>query len=195
MNKKMKKELVQWAAIGSVFLVLFLTGLHTEVFGFLQRGILATGLMAPDIENPTATQEDHIKADLNVPLLNSKGERLNMQKFEDKVVFMNIWATWCAPCVAEMPGINALYNDLKDENIAFVMLSVDDEFEKAIAFKNRKDFDFEVYRSNGNFPQMYNSQSLPTTYIIDARGNLVLTHKGMARYNSDEFKNYLRNLM
>lgn len=195
MKKKLKKELLQWIAIGSVVLMLFLTGWHTEVFGFLQRGILATGLMTPDIENHTATHENNAKAAMNIPLLNSKGEHLNMQQFEGKVIFMNIWATWCAPCVAEMPGINKLYNELKDENIAFVMLSVDDEFEKAVAFKNRKDFDFEVYQLNGSFPPMYNSRSIPTTYIIDACGNLVLTHKGMAGYNSEEFKNYLRNLM
>ncbi|HET8839019.1 MAG TPA: TlpA disulfide reductase family protein [Flavobacteriaceae bacterium] len=193
MKKKLKKELVQWAAIGGVFLVLFLTGLHTEVFGFLQGGILATGIITPDIEEQA--EANATQADLNVPLLNSKGESLNMREFEGKVVFMNVWATWCAPCVAEMPGINNLYNDIQDENIEFVMLSVDDQFEKAVAFKTRKNFDFEVYRSAGNFPEMYQTSTIPTTYIIDAEGNLVLEHKGMANYHSDEFKNFLRKLM
>lgn len=191
MKKRLKKELVQWSAIGGVFLLLFLSGLHTEVFGFVQRGILATGLMAPDIENP----ENTAQANLNVPLLNSKGKSVNMREFEGKVIFINFWATWCAPCVAEMPGINALYNDVKDENIAFVMLSLDDKFEKAVEFKKRKDFDFEVYQLNGSLPKMYHSRSIPTTFVIDAEGNLVLTHKGMARYNSDKFKKQLRKWM
>src|SRR5699024_7381275 len=159
-------------------------GLHTEVFGFIQRGILATGLMTPDIE--THAQKKAPKANLDVPLFNSKGERVNMQMFEGKVIFMNIWATWCAPCIAEMPGINALYQKVKNEDIVFVMLSIDDRFEKAVAFKEQKGFDFEVYRLDGKLPQMYATQSIPTTYVIDSEGNLVLDHKGMANYNSDE---------
>lgn len=193
MKKKVKRELVQWAAIGSVFLLLFLSGLHTEVFGFFQRGILATGIITPDIENHS--EENTHSADLNVPLLNSKGESVNMRDFEGKVIFMNVWATWCAPCVAEMPGINALYNEVKNENIAFVMLSVDDSFKKAVAFRDRKGFDFEVYQLNGKLPKMYHSRSIPTTYVINADGNLVLAHKGMANYNSDEFKKHLRKWM
>ncbi|HET8810738.1 MAG TPA: TlpA disulfide reductase family protein [Flavobacteriaceae bacterium] len=193
MKKKLKKELIQWAAIGGVFLFLFLSGLHTEIFGFLQRGILATGIMNPSIEEKI--QPKNPQANLNFALFNSNGKKVNLQQFEGKVIFLNIWATWCAPCVAEMPGINNLYNDINDENIEFVMLSVDEQFEKAIAFKNRKNFDFEVYRPAGNFPEMYQTSTIPTTYIIDPEGNLVLEHKGMANYHSDEFKNFLRKLM
>ena len=193
MKKKLRKELVQWSAIGGVFLFLFLSGLHTEVFGFVQRGILATGLMNPNIEEPL--QNADLSADLNMALLNSQGEKINLQDFEGKVIFLNVWATWCPPCIAEMPGINKLYNDIKDENIEFVMLSVDNDFDKAIAFNTRKDFNFEVYRSIGRIPTMFQGNALPTTYIIDAKGNLVLTHAKMAEYNSEEFKQYLRKLM
>ncbi|HET8886090.1 MAG TPA: TlpA disulfide reductase family protein [Salinimicrobium sp.] len=193
MKKKVKKELIQWAAIAAVFIFLFATGLHTEVFGFLQRGVLATGLMKPDVEQTAETND--LAADLNMQLINSEGKQVNLKNFEGKVIFLNVWATWCPPCIAEMPGINKLYKDLKDENVEFVMLSVDEKFEKAIDFQKRKNYDFEIYQSVGRFPQMFNGQSLPTTYIIDTNGNLVLTHAGMADYHNDEFKEYLRELM
>ncbi|HET8839502.1 MAG TPA: TlpA disulfide reductase family protein [Flavobacteriaceae bacterium] len=122
-------------------------------------------------------------------------EKKSLAQYEGKVIFINIWATWCAPCIAEMPGINDLYNDLKNENIQFVLFSVDDEFENALAFIKRKEYSFPIYHSGGNIPPLYQTGTIPTTFIIDTKGNLVLEHQGMANYNSDEFKNFLRTLM
>ncbi|WP_034921753.1 TlpA family protein disulfide reductase [Gillisia sp. CAL575] len=196
MNKKVKKNLIEFGITGTIILTLFLTGLHTEVFGFVQRGILKTGIMDPDLETKPAStvQSKKPKADFNMSLINSKGERVEMEALRGKVIFFNIWATWCPPCVAEMPGINNMYNDMKDENVAFIMLSVDNDFQKAIDFNKRKGYDFEVYKLAGSLPPMYASQAIPTTYVIDTEGNLALTHKGMGDYDSEEFKEFLTNL-
>ena len=196
MNKKAKKNLIEYGITGTIILTLFLTGLHTEVFGFVQRGILKTGLMDPDVEAkaPTTDNSKKIKADFNMSLINSKGELVEMEELRGKVIFFNIWATWCPPCVAEMPGINNLYNDTKAEDVAFIMLSVDNDFQKAIDYNKSKGYDFEVYKLAGSLPSMYASQAIPTTYIIDAEGNLALTHKGMGDYDSEEFKGFLNNL-
>ncbi len=193
MNKKLKKNLIEYGIIGAVFLGLFFTGLHTEVFGFLQRGILHTGMMKPDVEKKAENKPIAAvtKADFNLGLIDSNGNQVDMEEFRGKVIFMNIWATWCPPCVAEMPGINKLYNNLEDENVVFLMLSVDQDFNKAKEFNRRKGFDFEIYRPAGNIPPMYSTRSIPTTYIINAEGELVLTHMGMGEFNTREFKDFL----
>ncbi|MCM4158140.1 TlpA disulfide reductase family protein [Gramella sp. AN32] len=196
MNKKVKKNLLEYGITGTLILTLFLTGLHTEVFGFVQRGILKTGLMDPDVETKATSMEQskRPKADFNMSLINSKGERVEMEEFRGKVIFFNMWATWCPPCVAEMPGINNMYNDIKGGEVAFIMLSLDNDFQKAIDFNKRKGYDFEVYKLAGNLPPMYTSQAIPTTYVIDADGNLALTHQGMGDYDSEEFKEFLDDL-
>jgi len=195
MNKKIKKNLLEYGITGTVILTLFLTGLHTEVFGFVQRGILKTGLMDPDVKTKSKEEESkNPKADFNMALINSKGERVNMEEFRGKVIFFNMWATWCPPCVAEMPGINNMYNDVKGDEVAFIMLSLDNDFQKAIDFNKRKGYDFEVYQLAGSLPPMYASQAIPTTYVIDADGNLALTHQGMGDYDSEEFKDFLDEL-
>lgn len=193
MNKKLKKNLIEFGVFGGIILVLYLTGLHREVLGFMQRGILETGLLNPDVEvkEESAT---NLEADFRLRLINSKGENVSMQEFKGKVIFLNLWATWCPPCIAEMPGVNKLYNELQSEDIVFLMLSLDKDFKKAKKFKEQKDYNFEIYTLDGGIPQMYNSQSIPTTYVIDAEGNLALTHKGMADYNNEEFKNFLLGL-
>ncbi len=201
MNKKTKKSLIEYSVIGVIILTLFATGLHTEVLGFMQRGLLATGIMNPDLEQKAelataevATMDSNPNADFSMNLINSKGEKVSMEEFRGKVIFMNVWATWCPPCIAEMPGINKLYNDVNKEDVVFIMLSVDQDFQKAIDFNKKKGFDFEVYRVEGQMPQMYSTQSIPTTYVIDAKEKIALTHLGMGDYDTDEFKEFLQEL-
>lgn len=153
--------------------------------------------MNPEVKEAekAMTETSNPRADFSFKLMNSRGERVNMEQFRGKVIFLNIWATWCPPCVAEMPGINNLYNDIKEEgDVVFLMLSVDDNFEKAKRFKEKKGFDFEIYQAAGGIPPMYHSQSIPTTYIINAKGELALTHTGMADYHTQEFKEFLQTL-
>lgn len=196
MTKQMKRNLIEYGVLATVVLTLFVTGLHTEVFGFLQRGVLATGIMNPDVEEErdAATNEAKEIADFTMKLINSKGERLNMEQFKGKVVFMNIWATWCPPCIAEMPAINKLFNEVKDSDVVFLMLSVDQDFEKAKRFNEKKGFDFEIYTVDGPIPQMYSTGSIPTTFVINAKGELALVHEGMADYHTTEFKTFLQSL-
>lgn len=193
----MKKNLMELGVVAAILLTLFLTGLHTEVFGLLQRGVLATGVLKPEVkEKANAVHiQDCPEADFSMNLINAKGERVSMQQFKGKVVFINIWATWCPPCIAEMPGINSLFNDVKHEDIVFLMLSVDQDFEKAKRFNEKKGFDFEIYEVDGEMPHMYHTESIPTTFVIGANGELMLTHRGMADYNTTEFKAFLKSLL
>jgi len=193
MNKKTKKSFIEFGIIIAIFGGLYITGLHTEVLGFLQRGILATGIMDPKIETDPALvkNKEYPKADFSMSLVNSKGERVEMEDLRGKVIFLNIWATWCPPCIAEMPGINKLYKDVDKDKVAFILLSVDNNFQKAVDYNNNKGFDFDVYDNTSRIPDMYITQSIPTTYIINAKGDLVLTHMGMGDYDTKEFRQFL----
>ena len=105
--------------------------------------------MNPDLEKKEelALNSTNPEADFSMSLIDSKGEKVAMEELRGKVIFMNVWATWCPPCVAEMPGINELYNDIDKDKIAFIMLSLDQDFQKAIDYKKKKEYDFEIYKS------------------------------------------------
>lgn len=141
-----------------------------------------------------STEKTTTKADFNFNLTDSAGAPVSLKSFRGKTIFINLWATWCPPCIHEMPGINAMYNDIDHDRIEVVMISLDRDFQKAIQYKEKEGFDFEVYAPAQALPPMYNTRSIPTTYIIDARGNLVFTHKGMADYNTEDFKEFLNSL-
>ncbi|MBK6263542.1 TlpA family protein disulfide reductase [Marivirga sp. S37H4] len=194
MKKSTKKNLIEYSIIFGIIGTLYITGLHTEVLGFVQRGVLVTGLMDPDTEKEFAENESYPQADFSMKLISSNGEKLDMESLRGKVIFLNIWASWCPPCLAEMPGINKLYKDVDKDKVAFIMLSVDDDFTRAMKFHQKKNFDFEIYQAPKGLPSMYYSQSIPTTYVIDAKGNLALTHSGMGDFNTSDFKAYLKEL-
>ena len=186
-NKKTKKSWMQYGVFAVVAITLYATGLHTEVIGFAQRGLLATGLMNPNVKDIAEvrhnTDEDAeitnlTKADFNLKLMDRDGHVIALEELKGKVIFMNFWATWCPPCIAEMPSIDKLHKDMGDE-VAFVMLSFDQDFETAKAYDKRKAYDLPIYTLASPMPALYNSTALPTTYVIDAKGNLALTHKGM----------------
>jgi thiol-disulfide isomerase/thioredoxin len=205
-NKNKKKTWIQYGIFAVVAITLYATGLHTEVIGFAQRGLLATGLMNPDVEEiakarsnenenkaETATMPDPTQADFNFKLIDKEGNTKSLADFKGKVIFMNMWATWCPPCIAEMPSIAKLHQEMGDE-VAFVMLSLDQDFETAKDFDKRKGYDLPIYASGSNMPAMYQSSAIPTTFVIDAEGNLALTHKGMADYSDPDFKKFLKSL-
>ncbi len=191
-QKSKKRKFIEWGLIIGVFIFLNQTSYGTLLQSWLQRGILMTGLITPDI---SLAKEDRVDAsfDLRLTAL-SNGERLSLGDFRGKTIFMNVWATWCPPCLAEMPLIQALYDDVKQENIAFVMISTDESAEVARAYFRKNEFTLPIYMLDGPLPEPYSSRILPTTYVISPNGKLVSKHAGMANYNSDSFRKFLRDL-
>ncbi|MDR8393150.1 TlpA family protein disulfide reductase [Aliifodinibius sp. S!AR15-10] len=188
-----KRDLVEWGVILALGVVLYATGWHTEVAGRLQQVVLWTGLIQPETELPKSEQ---VPAGLNMDLLSFEGEPVSLAAFKGKVIFLNYWATWCPPCIAEMPNIQSLYEEYKDsQKIAFVMVSVDEDAEKAEAFIARKEFTFPVYHLAGPRPGSLQSTVLPTTFVINRQGKIVAKKSGMASYNTSQFKSFLEKIM
>lgn len=125
-------------------------------------------------------------------LLDISNKALDFSAFKGKVVFVNNWASWCPPCIAEMPSIQALKNKLKGEHVAFVMVSFDHDPEKAKSFIQKRNFDFDIYFPGEDYP--YPTASIPATFILDKSGEVVSQHVGLADYSSDELTDQLKKL-
>lgn len=129
---------------------------------------------------------------LSWQLIDYEGNTYRFEELNDKPVFLNIWATWCPPCIAELPSILELYhNNGKTAN--FILVSNESpEVVKAFAEKHGyTDLPFYFARSA---PTDFESQSIPTTFIISKSGQVVLKKKGAARWNSDKTKEILKQL-
>ncbi|MBN2730974.1 MAG: TlpA family protein disulfide reductase [Balneolaceae bacterium] len=186
------RSIAEWMIILAIPLVLYLTGWHTEVSGRLQQAILWTGLIQPEIK---ADKGKGIQINYDVPLISLDGDSTNLGAYKGKVIFLNFWATWCPPCIAEMPNIQSLYERFKsNKNITFLMISLDEDPDKARKFIERKGFTFPVYLLNGRRPAIFQSSTIPTTYVINKSGMLVVEKQGMANYNTSSFRTFLKNV-
>lgn len=183
----MKKALKEILIIGAVLIILNVTGLLGEVTGAVQRMVLYTGFLNADIEEVEKSKE----ADFYFPLTDLNGNKILLEKYKGKVIFLNLWASWCGPCIAEMPGIQNLYDKVDKENIVFVMVSLDDTPEKARKFIERKEYTFPVFMAEEGVPNIYRTGSIPTTYVISPDGKIVFSKKGTANYNTKKFKKFL----
>ena len=110
-----------------------------------------------------------------------------------KITFLSYWATWCPPCIAELPGIQALYTDYGD-NVEFVLLT-QEETTKVQRFITKKGYDVPVYISQMQAPKLLQSNSLPTNYIIDAKGAIIIKETGAADWNSKKVRTLLDGLL
>lgn len=108
-----------------------------------------------------------------------------------KKVFVNLWATWCPPCRAEIPSIVKLSKSVDTSKVAFVMLSLDNNFDKAKKFFESKKYPLPVYYPAEELPSLFNVQGIPTTFIFNEQGELIQEVEGGDNYNTSNYKKML----
>ena len=187
MKQKIKREIIEWVVLISIFGIIYLAGWHTEIIGRIQQVVLSTGIIQPTLI------EDEMVASYEFWLEDFEGNKIPFEDFKGEVVFINFWATWCPPCVAEMPDIHNLYQSKKDE-VRFVMISLDRDEQKAKDFIAKKGFEFPVYYLRSALPKTYDTHSIPTTYVLDSEGVIKVENHGMAKYNTESFRQLLTTL-
>ena len=110
-----------------------------------------------------------------------------------KVTFLSYWATWCPPCLAEMPSIQELYIDYGDK-VQFLLLTQEDP-QVVQRFLNKKGYNLPVYFPQMNAPENLSSKSIPTNYVIDAHGTILIKETGAADWNSQKVRTLLDGLL
>lgn len=110
--------------------------------------------------------------DFTVELVDGETFRLSEQK--GKVVLLNIWATWCAPCHEETPGFVDLYSEYRDQGLEILGVSIDEQGRSVVEpFMEKYEVNYPVVIDDGTIMDKYGpTMGIPTTYIIDKKGRL-----------------------
>lgn len=104
---------------------------------------------------------------------------------EDKLVFLNVWATWCGPCNMEMPGIQKLYDKYKThEKVSFYIIS-DEDAGTVNPFIARKGYNLPFYQFAGAYPPALDGNAIPRTYII-YKGKILVEEVGASQWDRPE---------
>ena len=140
----------------------------------------AMGLPAPDFQ-----------------LIDLQGNRQALPDYHGKVVLLNFWATWCGPCRVEMPSMERVYQDLKDEGFAILAISSDPQgsivtrpfvASQGLTFPILHDSDYRVSGS-------YGVRTLPMSFLIDRNGTLIQRVFGARDWNSPEARELIHGLL
>lgn len=158
--------------IGIVVLVIFLGMSGILSFNMASSKGVQMGADAPDFE-----------------LQDVNGNLVNLSDFQGSPVVLNFWASWCGPCVRELPMFQRYYDQLQPE---FVVMAVNNQEsqEEVNAFANQLGLTFEVLLDpEAKVHNQYQAFALPTTYFIDAGGIVRAKHVGLL--SEEQFKDYL----
>lgn len=164
-----------------------------------KRRILALALMlALGINSSFAQQK-------NTPIVNTQttdaifldadGNKVSLSSLQGKVVFVNFWATWCPPCIKEMPSIQTLKDKMKGKDVVFLLVDVDGKYDKAKAFMDKKNLDLPIYTPAEAISKTYLGSSIPTTIIFDKKGNMIQRIVGGADFASAEVEKFMHQVL
>ncbi len=160
---------------------------------FILKGLIKTGLYQPDFKGAG------IESKLIAPpaiFRSADGAQIDIAHSRGKVIFLNFWAEWCPPCLAEMPSINNLAAHFRnEEGIIFLMANADGELKSSEAFFKKNNFNLSAFIPAGILPKEIFQGSLPTTIIINKDGEIVYQHEGIADYSSEETKDLIKRLL
>lgn len=154
---------------------------------FLNKGL---ALISPSL----ISKESQIKIETyNWELKALNGSSYNLETVKGKVVFINFWATWCPPCIAEMPSIQSLYNVYGDK-IEFIFISQESP-QTIKQFLNKENYTFNVYSYDNKPPINFDVSSIPRTFLIDKSGTIIFDKTGASNWNSLKVRNTIDFLL
>jgi len=117
-----------------------------------------------------------------ISLIKEDGSNTTLEQYKNKIVVLNFWATWCHPCLREIPELNKLYNKFRDQpGIAFLAISVKGKPEKVAAYQETNPISFEVLLDyKEELADYYNVSQMPTTILLSPSGKTVFRQSGFS---------------
>lgn len=189
-EKQKKKSLM--SKISDIIFILLIIGIlipqtRTPIIVFLKQ-----------ITNfsPSVSVDDNFgklnKQDFEWEFMDAGHQKKRLKDFNDKPILINFWATWCPPCIAEMPSLQKLQKDYGSK-VHFILISHEDQ-SITHQFLQGKKWNFSSYRPLNHEPELLQSNSLPTTFIIDKDGNIVVKETGNKNWNGKSVRKLLDQL-
>jgi thiol-disulfide isomerase/thioredoxin len=186
------------AAVGCLVAVLSIIGFFMWSMRSMMAGGKLSAQLAETFQAPPVPRA--ASASYAWDLRDLDGVALDTGALRGRVLFVNMWATWCPPCVAELPSVARLRSAVaarlgpdRAQAVAFLCIS-SEGLEKVRGFQPVADLDLPAYVLDGPQPTEFASQAIPATFVVDPAGRIVFQHVGGARWDDPACVDYLVSL-
>lgn len=152
----------------------------------------------PGLDNlspPSLKGASTLPADLNWQVSDLSGKPFNLSELKGKPIFLNVWATWCPPCVAEMPSIANLASNSRLKDVAFVCVSADSSNAVVERFLSGKNWEnLQVYRATSAPPAGFETDGIPATFLISPDGKVLASEVGAAQWDHPDVVDFIEKM-
>lgn len=179
MRRGSKVAIVLLIAVSVVFVYFYLSYMKEKRVEEVDYETLYSSLSIQRI-NPPQKAEDFTLRTL-------EGKRVSLKDYRGKVIFLNFWATWCGFCRIEMPSIEKLWQEFKEEDFAILAIDVQEEGKLVSSFMKKMNLSFPVLLDGkGKTAQSYGIRGLPTTFFLNPKGEIIGKAVGARDWASEE---------
>jgi peroxiredoxin len=168
----------------------------------LKSSVLSVSLMAAilltiPLSNAGGLMDKITSTDAsNFTLMSAHGTDISLSDYDGKFVLLNFWATWCPPCVKEMPALNDLHNKLNgSSDFEVVGVHVGPALATVKQFLKDRPVDFDILIDKSMSLSSWKVSGLPTTFLISPTGKLIYKATGEREWGSDEMVEFIRGTM
>ena len=139
----------------------------------------------------TALDVDSVVPDLTAPA--GDGRLLSLQQYRGQLVYLDFWASWCAPCRQAMPVMDALYQRYRDRGLVVLGVNVDTDRKSAQRMLDQLRPTFQIaFDPQGKWPEAFGMKDMPTSYLIDAKGVVRYVRKGYRERDEQQLETAIK---
>ena len=162
-----------------------------SVTAFLLLLISVNAVFGQSVRDKLKTLDFHIIDETNsyidFELNDLNGRSVKLSDYEGKLIMINFWASWCPPCISEMPSMENLYQKMKGKNFEMLAVNIQEKTPVVKNFVDKNKYTYPVLLdTDADAAAAYMVRSIPTTYIIDTKGKIAGIFIGAREWDSDE---------
>ncbi len=123
-------------------------------------------------------------------------EKLDLAQYENKVVYLDFWASWCGPCRKSFPWLNAMQEKYKDKGLVVIGINLDTDIETAKQFLKKTPASFTLFSDpEGTLAEKYKLIGMPSSFVLDGNGEVRHRHVGFKKSSTQEYEKSLASLL
>ncbi|MFA5014080.1 MAG: TlpA disulfide reductase family protein [Actinomycetota bacterium] len=131
-------------------------------------------------------------SDVDFTLDDLSGKEISLSDFKGKIVVLNFWATWCPPCIAEIPDFVEIFNEYRDKDVQFIGVS-DEDISMLKSFAAYYDINYPILTDDKNIMAVWGIRAIPTTFVFDRNGKIVFENVGMM--TREQIRNVIEDVL